>query len=706
MSEAAAMNPVLVWMDLLVSILGGLVVAVLGALLLGAVCVGCAALLTPRDRTTVRRSRYALAVLWIGLALTAGVPNARAQTESAEDVPQIEPRYTRVFGSDTLDIMFPQVSPDGRWIAFADYRTEGDPASDIWIVSADGGDPTRLTSGGWNVAPDWFPTSDRIAFSSTEVDGVMTLPIDPETGAAAGPAQRVTLESAAWPALVSPDGQSIAYRVRASEGAEMGWALRVIPAQGGTARTVMRLPGQHYIEFWSRDGEYIYFTRREPEAPRGSLEWMRVSVDDGTMEEVEDAPTGDASPIVPYLIEADGKDSATGEPLHVITTLDGRPLARVRLPGNAIDLNGVRFAPDGRHIVAVTSNSVSPLHLLPIAGGEARQLGDARSDDMPIGWTADGQRVIYQTQLDGRVAIMAAPVDGGAAEEYTVLPEVGMSSQESPVVVSESGRYIAYVTSVPESELRTLMIARAADGQTRKITDSLYQFRLVGIAGRGGGPSSRDEFIYLERNGERVELRAASFDGPSRLLRTFPSTFGTGMRPVIGVADDRVVWTENAGDATAVMLAEGPDGAPRELARVPALFADLVWSPDERWIAGSVFRSEGSGIILLAMTPDGELASEPRFIAVPILVGWDLRWMPDSQALTIMSQSLPSGKTNVWLVPIHEGEEPVAITEDETSEFWFTQRSPDGRYIAYPAQVQRGSSLWMVDLGDALASGN
>lgn len=46
-----------------------------------------------------------------------------------------------------------------------------------------------------------------------------------------------------------------------------------------------------------------------------------------------------------------------------------------------------------------------------------------------------------------------------------------------------------------------------------------------------------------------------------------------------------------------------------------------------------------------------------------------------------------------------------AITRDETTEFWEYQLSPDGRYIAYPGEISRGSSLWLVDLGDALASG-
>jgi Tol biopolymer transport system component len=65
---------------------------------------------------------------------------------------------------------------------------------------------------------------------------------------------------------------------------------------------------------------------------------------------------------------------------------------------------------------------------------------------------------------------------------------------------------------------------------------------------------------------------------------------------------------------------------------------------------------------------------------------------------------LPHYGTDVWLFSIREGEQPVAITRDENSEFWYYQLSPDGRYIAYQGEIKRGSSLWLIDLGDALAS--
>src|ERR1700748_3066756 len=69
-------------------------------------------------------------------------------------------------------IMEPQLSPDGRLVAFT--KTTTDPAtlkrnSDIWIVPADGSPPPRLFIGGDKTenTPRWAADSQHLAFIST-----------------------------------------------------------------------------------------------------------------------------------------------------------------------------------------------------------------------------------------------------------------------------------------------------------------------------------------------------------------------------------------------------------------------------------------------------------------------------------------------------------------------------------------------------------
>ncbi len=680
----------------------------IGALLLQVVLLLCSARSCMGDDSH-RAGSLVAGVLLLGLGLVSASA-VQAQDQPREDIPQVEARYTRVFGSDTVQVVWQQLSPDGRWIAYSSLvgaeRTNG-----MWLVSTDGGEPIQLTTGKWDVNAAWFPTSDRIAFKSTKLDDtmIMTLSIDPATGRTTGPAQRITLEPGSSP-RVSPDGEWIAYSKFESEGIDLGMALKVVPARGGSARTLAQLPGRPWVQSWSLDSKHLYFYWRGPETQGRAPDLMRVSIDGGDPEKVTAIPTDESAPANPYLIYKGRGMDASGGPLHVIATIDRQSLAQVSLPKNVGDLgHAKRITPDGQRVVAIVSNTVTPLRVLPVAGGTGRQLGDARKNDMPIGWTPVGQRVVFQTEVDGRVAVMVAPVEGGAAEEYTVIPGLHMGAYRRTVLLSEDGLYVAFNRRTAGADVSPFVIARVSDGAIHTVSELPTDFGYFGLAAPGGLPTEGDEFLYLETRDNGVELRAGSFDRPSRLLRVFPTIVE---RRVVGVFEERIVWTESTGDSTRVMIADGPDGEPRLLATVEALFEGLVWSPDGQWIAGGAYvgeMGEGAGpafkIMLIGVNEAGDVLSPPRFLDTEIGVGWGIRWLPDSQGLTVFAQSLPSYRTDVWLFSLREGEPPVALTSDETTEFWYYSLSPDGRHIAYPAAVPRGSSIWLVDLED-MPAGN
>lgn len=62
----------------------------------------------------------------------------------------------------------PQISPDGKQVAYVVSTTEGDlTRSNIWTVSADGGEPRQLTSGPRSdTSPRWSPDGETLAFLS------------------------------------------------------------------------------------------------------------------------------------------------------------------------------------------------------------------------------------------------------------------------------------------------------------------------------------------------------------------------------------------------------------------------------------------------------------------------------------------------------------------------------------------------------------
>ncbi|MCK5483129.1 MAG: hypothetical protein KAJ13_05480, partial [Gemmatimonadetes bacterium] len=150
--------PVLMLVEMLTSAAVPIVAVAIGAILLQLVFLICAAPSSSRDGSGPTRSLVA-GVLLLGLGLVSASA-VQAQGQPQEDIPQVEARYTRVFGSDTIQVVWQELSPDGRWIAFSSLvgaeKTDG-----IWLVSTDGGEPIQLTTGKWDVNVAWFPTSDR-----------------------------------------------------------------------------------------------------------------------------------------------------------------------------------------------------------------------------------------------------------------------------------------------------------------------------------------------------------------------------------------------------------------------------------------------------------------------------------------------------------------------------------------------------------------
>jgi Tol biopolymer transport system component len=182
----------------------------------------------------------------IGRIAAPGGSKARAE-KSAGSVNGDTP-----FIYSTRNDRAPEFSPDGKKIAFISSRSG---SWEIWVCDSDGSNPVQLTSfrGPFVTNPRWSPDGGRIVFDGDDAKGESDIWM---ISAGGGKPQRMTTDPSndgnpSW----SRDGRWI-YFDSARTGEPQVWK---IPEAGGDAIQVTRDGGFAPLE--SPDGKFIYYTK-------------------------------------------------------------------------------------------------------------------------------------------------------------------------------------------------------------------------------------------------------------------------------------------------------------------------------------------------------------------------------------------------------------------------------------------------------------
>jgi Tol biopolymer transport system component len=340
-------------------------------------------------------SRFRSVLTWLLLAIGL-LPSLEAQ-EAASDT-----LLTVQHSLDFEQVADPQLSPDARQIVYTRRwvnKLEDRWQSALWIMNADGS-RNRYLAEGSNAR--WSPDGSRILYLA---------PGDPKGSQihvrwmdAEGATSQITrVEKAPISPQWAPDGRSIAFAMAVP--AEDKWTISMpTPPEGATWTAAPRIVDRlHYrqdrVGYTDPVFTHLFLVPADGGTARQLTrgEWNVGARLDGLLQGVEFAWTPDGTTILfDGLMNGSGDDVYLASHIYALDVASGATRQVTSRPGF---WTGPVPSPDGRHVAfagfdsSAATYSTSDLHVVPVAGGESRNLTRAFDREMgAVRWSPDGAR--------------------------------------------------------------------------------------------------------------------------------------------------------------------------------------------------------------------------------------------------------------------------------------------------------------------------
>jgi Tol biopolymer transport system component len=578
----------------------------------------------------------------------------RPQTASAQ-TPTPTARQLWLTGDQDPCCTIP--SADGRYIAYTDWST-----GDLGVRDLISGTSRRLTS-------------------STRASGDFAEPVK----------------------AISPDGRFIAYAWTMPK--EKSVELRVIPAAGGTARTVYRSTSEYLLPHdWTADGRQLLVMHRLPDS---TWQIAMVSVDDGAVRAIKslgwqsntNAHLSPDGRFIAYDGPVDGKSPARD--IFVLATSGSSEIRLVENPAN--DTNPV-WSPDGTRILFVSNRTGTPsLWAAPVLNGKpsgpATLIQADFADKGPLGFTRSGS-LYYTSRGNGGENVYVAEMD--SAMRVTQAPRVAterfINSNLGPGV-SPDGERLAYLSNRP-GQGRVLVVRTLKTGEERDM-------------GRGANPNNSaygpmwfpggDSVLMYAREPQRPGYtfsRVHLADGKWEPLLHIARLGGYALSP-----DGKSIYysgVEPDSSSEMMQLVRFDIETKRETVLRRGISAlSVSVSPDSQQVAYLVSglgpHGDGSSLeILPAAGGEARVVYSDSPWAFPANSN-GLGWSADGRSLLfVRGGSSENDESVLWRVPISGGQaEQIGISRK--GRIKSPQMHPNGKQIYFGASEPAPGELWALE---------
>lgn len=355
-----------------------------------------------------------------------------------------------------------------------------------------------------------------------------------------------------------------------------------------------------------------------------------------------------------------------------------------------------QVSPDGKTVAFVltyygkTENSSnSNIYLVPIGGGEIRQLTNAtRSNNNPR-WMAGGNSIAFVSTRDGESQIWTIPVQGG---EGTKISRI--STEASGLVVSPDGRLFAFSSDVfPDCLTDECNKKRNAELAQSKIKAKIFDHLPYRIWNSWKDGRRSHLFVMPAQGGSTLDLSPGDYDTP-------PIDLGGRWDYDFSPDGKEMVFTRNTDAMVAIstnndlFVVPVSGGEVKRITENPANDSQPLYSPDGRYIAyrkmvRAGFEADRRRLVLYERSSGAHLnLTEDLDYSVD-----DVCWGPDSKSLYFTADN--RGSKSVFKLSVATRKAEVLIDKGYNHSICVT---PDGKTIVFIKEaVNRPAELYRTD---------
>ena len=382
---------------------------------------------------------------------------------------------------------YPIWSPDGKKIAFASNR-EG--SMDVYVINANGGAPTRLTTNSGSELPVAFKDNDHVLFSAnvmptaqsnlfasrefSQVYEVSTQGGRPKLYSVL-PMENISINAKGQVLYHDCKGYEDKWRKHHTSPITRDiWML-----DGGKYQKLTSFKGEDRNPVWAQDGQSFYYLSEQ----NGSFNVYHRNVASGKDTQVthnQKNPirflTSSQSGLLCYGYDGEiytVKEGAEPQKVNISITTDNAEPSLVR----QIRSNGateIALSPSGKEVAFVMHGDV---YVTSVDYKTTKRITDTPQQERNVSFSPDGRALVYASERNGVWQIYQAKIKNASDKNFTYYTDI---EEEALTHSNLTSQYPAYSPDGKEvafyEDRATLRILNLKSKDVRTVLDGKYNY--------------------------------------------------------------------------------------------------------------------------------------------------------------------------------------------------------------------------------------